>query len=244
MSNPLEELLSRLTRHGNFYVDPRFDREHIGPSVAEIFGQKYYRFMDFFYLSKLPYQLEQHEVVELCNLRIDYFDRVIDLDLNMKVVRCMAQYVLTYSQDLLPRMFNVLDFGCGSGSSTYLINQFLPKASIFGVDVSAKAIDLAKQKGYSTTYARFDDPLPYENGQFDVVFAVFVMHFTLPLNSILEINRILANDGFFIFNLYNFEPPALRDSLASVGFLEPQVINCNSLPPNHRIYVCHKLNST
>ena len=45
-------------------------------------------------------------------------------------------------------------------------------------------------------------PMPFEAEVFDIVFAVFVMHFNIDLQALAELYRVLKPSGLFVFNVY------------------------------------------
>lgn len=100
----------------------------------------------------------------------------------------------------------ILDFGCGDGLGTSFLSRYFSNAKINGVDVSEKSIDIANQKSLNNcSFNAFDGKkLPYENEEFDLVFASMVFHhieFKHHEEILNEISRVLKKGGRF----YNFE---------------------------------------
>jgi ubiquinone/menaquinone biosynthesis C-methylase UbiE len=98
----------------------------------------------------------------------------------------------------------VLDYGCGRGDFT----QFLipHAASVHGVDVSEKALQMARQ---STTGIDFkllvDSTIPYPDNFFDTIFSVDVLEHILDIEATLEeIHRILKPGGVFLIATSEF----------------------------------------
>ena len=121
------ELLGCLENHHGFLVDVRFDLSRLGPKTIQVEGRRYHRFMDYVYLPKTPQELAPEEVVALCDLRIEIFDRVVDKSLNRCIVACMAESVRQQAGDTLPAITEVLDFGCGTGlASTFFTEAWTP----------------------------------------------------------------------------------------------------------------------
>ena len=167
---------------------------------------------------------------------------VVNNDLNLRIIKCMTSCVQTHAENKLQDGPRVLDFGCGTGLSSKWILQNLSNIELSGVDISPKAVAVATRTGLDIRLVRIEDPLPFPDGHFDFVFAVFVMHFRIDSTSIAEIHRVLARDGLFLFNLYNTEPTPLRASLINARFSEPRAISeCTfALPNNHHVFVCTK----
>lgn len=100
----------------------------------------------------------------------------------------------------------ILDFGCGDGNSSAYIREHFPNSSIYGIDVSQESIDQATNKQLvGAEFSSFDgQTLPYDDGEFDVVFTSMVFH---HINHdrhpamVKEIYRVTKQKGRF----YNFE---------------------------------------
>lgn len=79
--------------------------------------------------------------------------------------------------------FRVLDYGCGSGFFTRLLGQLFPDIHIVGIDVSANAIAIAKERDTKAAYFVIGDAQlePFRHS-FDLVFSHHVLEhvFDLP----------------------------------------------------------------
>lgn len=99
-----------------------------------------------------------------------------------------------------------LDLGCGIG-------QYSKKLIKYGYDViSADISDIAlnKVKGFNENVVKLDmrDKLPFQDNEFDVVFANLSIHYFSDEDTrklILEIKRILKEDGLFIGSVNGIE---------------------------------------
>lgn len=106
--------------------------------------------------------------------------------------------------DYIKKGERVLDLGCGNG-------RFYPnmrKSEYIGVDNSEKLIELAK-KNYPDADFRIASAfkLPFEDGSFDKVVSVAVLHH-IPSEEkreefVKEIKRVLKNDGILILTVWN-----------------------------------------
>jgi SAM-dependent methyltransferase len=78
-----------------------------------------------------------------------------------------------------PSACALLDVGCGTGATDALL---LPHVgSLDGVDVSEEMVSLAGCRNPSGRYRAYDGHrLPFEDGSFDVVFAICVLHHVPP----------------------------------------------------------------
>ena len=77
----------------------------------------------------------------------------------------------------LQRNASILDVGCGKGYLLYELKKLLPDARVAGFDISAYAIDNAKEELRGDLFAhRAQDPYPIENGEFDLVISLATLH--------------------------------------------------------------------
>lgn len=99
-----------------------------------------------------------------------------------------------------------LDLGCGIG-------QFSKQFIKYGYDViSADISDIAlnKVKGFNENVVKLDmrDKLPFQDNEFDLVFANLSIHYFSDEDTrklMLEIKRILKEDGLFIGSVNGIE---------------------------------------
>ena len=98
-----------------------------------------------------------------------------------------------------------LDFGCGIGRITLLLKEFGIDA--YGIDISSKAINLAKELANSLDYHDMDnkflsvsdDKIPFPNDYFDIVISEAVldsMSFQQAKVAIKEIDRVTKRLAF------------------------------------------------
>lgn len=100
--------------------------------------------------------------------------RIGDLELFTQI---KADAIVAAADELVgpPRGLNALDVGCGPGiTDALLVNRF---ESISGVDIAPAMVDRAQARNPSVRYEVYDGiRLPFENGSFDVSFAICVFH--------------------------------------------------------------------
>jgi ubiquinone/menaquinone biosynthesis C-methylase UbiE len=95
----------------------------------------------------------------------------------------------------------ILDVGCGTGIATRQLHE--RGAKVLGIDIDAAMIEEAK-KTSPDDIAYFVAPthsLPFQNKQFDSVTAFSSFHWFKDKTSLLEIKRVLRENGrFFVIN--------------------------------------------
>lgn len=97
----------------------------------------------------------------------------------------------------------ILDYGCGVGSSTEKVIKFKPK-KIVGIDISEvsinKAKETAKKLDFQTDF-RVDncEKTKFQNNTFDIVYGSGILHHLQLKKCLDEIHRILKIDGKIIF---------------------------------------------
>ena len=108
----------------------------------------------------------------------------------------------------------IMDYGCGPGNDLAGFTEFSNAEKIVGVDISPKALRLARQRvsWHATDPDQLsfvliaDDQLslPFETGTFDYIQSLGVIHHTSNPNAILkELARVLKPDGEIRVMLYN-----------------------------------------
>ncbi len=108
---------------------------------------------------------------------------------------------------LAGRNKKILDLGCGEGSK---LNLIAGKNNLgFGVDLSSKAVKIAKKNYPHLNFVRSDiESLPFKNEEFDLVYFTFVLeHLDRPEKVIREAARVTKMGGFLAFLSPNFGAP-------------------------------------
>jgi len=230
------DFLAWIERRNGFLVDVRFDPRHHGPKTLDMEGQRYYRFMDYIYIPKLPHQLSPEEILAVSDLRLQLFDYVVDKPLNRLVMSTIVDAVRRQFRTPSEVPLRVLDFGCGPGFSSALFRDELGQCDLRGVDISPMALEVARKGGLLVDQVTYGEPLPFAAGDFNVVFAAFVLHFHIEAAMLIEIRRVLDDKGIFVFNLYNEAPHGLWESLSRAGFVTSSFAASIPLPGTHRVY--------
>lgn len=110
-------------------------------------------------------------------------------------------------QEVASESTTILDMGCGEGTRLHSLVGEDKKG--FGVDISSKAIDLAKKKYPELNFKTGDlEKLPYGDGEFDLVYSAFVFeHLDDPEKVINEGIRVLKRGGKFLIVAPNYGAP-------------------------------------
>jgi ubiquinone/menaquinone biosynthesis C-methylase UbiE len=110
----------------------------------------------------------------------------------------------------------LLDWGCGIGHMMYLCAEKGRDITVHGYDMKHGSYDKTAEKWQlllrktgllpMVKYGAEPVALPYRDNEFDGVMSIGVLeHVAQPMESILEINRILKPGGyFFIYELPNY----------------------------------------
>lgn len=94
-----------------------------------------------------------------------------------------------------------LDLGCGTGEMMKLILQQNEDKSLYGIDLSEKMLDVAKEKLGNRVKLILGDSeqLPFPDSFFDVVYCNDSFHhYPAPDKVLSEINRVLKPKGVFL----------------------------------------------
>lgn len=131
---------------------------------------------------------------------------VADNDAQLDVRYSVLAY---FPDDLLSKPLKILDYGCGSGSSTLALSRLFPNATIVGMDFVGKYLNLARlrMQHYGLNNAQFyqvPSSGSFSNyGDFDFVFLNAVYEHLLPAERpvVLEsVWRALKPGGSLILN--------------------------------------------
>lgn len=115
----------------------------------------------------------------------------------------------------------VLDFGCGTGTSTPFFFEQLRIGELIGTDPSSESLALASGEfggRYPVRYGMADDVEP---GSIDLAFCNGVFHHILPPDrpgAFAQVHRALRSGGLFAFWENNPWNPGTRWSMSRVPF--------------------------
>lgn len=144
-----------------------------------------------------------------------YADRYeTDLKKSIPVAFSEDQYFAEYKIRYIAHRIGVhapkslLDFGCGVGRSLGLLNTQFPDTELWGFDVSAQSVKLARQHAGTANLTSNLNDLPV--GGLDVIFAANVFHHIPPkerMEALSHCKRLLRDGGrVFLFEHNPFNP--------------------------------------
>lgn len=116
---------------------------------------------------------------------------------------------------------SVMDFGCGIGTAVPFIHEIVAPEFIFGVDVSLKSLEVARQgnKSEGRTFLLFNEYKPEE--QIDLIFCNGVFHHIPVGDRVTKINYIydsLRPGGLLAFWENNPWNPGTRYVMSRIPF--------------------------
>jgi ubiquinone/menaquinone biosynthesis C-methylase UbiE len=102
----------------------------------------------------------------------------------------------------LDHITTVLEIGCGAGIVAATLKEKY-NMNVTGTDVDPGQIEIAKKYHQENESLRFLEAdaskLPFENGEFDMVLSLQVLHHIGDWRAVLEeVNRVLKPKGFFV----------------------------------------------
>lgn len=100
----------------------------------------------------------------------------------------------------LPATGCALDFGCGTGVFTQVLHEALPEWEVWGVDVSERAIALARARHSSCRFFTADEK-SQQLGRFDFIFTHHVLEHVASLPEAVHQLDLYAKPGAAMFHI-------------------------------------------
>jgi SAM-dependent methyltransferase len=101
----------------------------------------------------------------------------------------------------------ILEIGCAKGFLLSSLKKLLPKADIWGVDISSYALSQAPENIKSNLVLANAKELPFEKKSFDLVISINSLHNILTINEVAEalreIIRVSRNDAYITVAAYD-----------------------------------------
>jgi len=127
-----------------------------------------------------------------------YSTKQLKADLNRK-----DRLKLLFNKEI--RNKKILDIGCGPGVDIHFLLENKDN-EVHGIDISDDALQYAKKEGIITH--KIDllqiEQLPFKEKYFDIIIATDILeHLFFPKDLLLEIYRVMKDDGFAIISVPN-----------------------------------------
>jgi ubiquinone/menaquinone biosynthesis C-methylase UbiE len=120
----------------------------------------------------------------------------------------------------------ILDLGCGPGLLSIEILKQIPDATVIGMDPLIKMLMLAKENTDTSGVPIFEpvlgvsEKIPLKDNSIDTIVSRFSLpYWKEPLDSFLEMNRVLKPNGKIIFEALNRNFPKWKLFGIKVGML-------------------------
>lgn len=95
----------------------------------------------------------------------------------------------------------ILSIGCGMGADLWFLTE---SNSVYGIDLSGQAIQIAKKHGLNARAGDVTKRLPYQANYFDTVVLKDILEHVLdPLSLLLEARRVVKKGGTIVISLPN-----------------------------------------
>lgn len=143
-----------------------------------------------------------------------YVERVFDAfaatfddslhNLDYHVPEIIARMSADFCSAVSARFPRILDLGCGTGLCGQYLDSLLPKAEIFGVDISAAMLQKAADKNVYKALIQGDilAVLPGDAKRYDLIIAADVLTYFGSLDSLFKIvSSHLDSQGGFVFSI-------------------------------------------
>jgi SAM-dependent methyltransferase len=118
--------------------------------------------------------------------------------MNSRTLASCASFFIPYLRPLM----SVLDCGCGAGSMTVELAQYVMPGEVVGLDVESRPLEQARTLAAARTVVnvRFEQGdvyrLPYADATFDAVFShALISHLGDPARALAEMRRVLKSGG-------------------------------------------------
>lgn len=132
------------------------------------------------------------------------YERIKNAEENDWWYRSLRKIIFQYIKKYHPiTEGRLLDIGCGTG---YLLKILERNWDVYGVDISLRAVEMAKSKGLKKIRLASIENLPFGNNFFDVILVLDVIeHVQNDRLALSEVYRVLKPGGIAIFNTPAFQ---------------------------------------
>ncbi|AUA31671.1 class I SAM-dependent methyltransferase [Pseudomonas sp. SGAir0191] len=206
-----------------------------GPFEIEFDGTKYFRFMDYFYIQKENLdELLPVEVSNLCRARAKYPSLISPVN---KEVREIFERL---AHKICPT--SLLEIGAGIHP---VFSKAAPEAMRYVLSDADSEV-VKHHVNLKTDCYLFSEKhcqVPLEDNNFEMVIAVFVLHFPFHKSQLVEIYKRLKNTGIVIANVYRRSSTSrelLINEMRCAGFKIKRVSDPKKLCAEHEYWILGK----
>ncbi len=119
----------------------------------------------------------------------------------------------------------VLDYGCGTGSYTFVVAKIVGLAGrVYAVDVHPLAVkhveNLVRKRGLTNVHTILTDcDTGLEDKSIDVILLFDIFHlFDDPNRNLMELHRVLKDGGILSFSDHHMDRSSIIDGMTGGGF--------------------------
>ncbi len=150
----------------------------------------------------LFFHKKQHEVKEKSSKRFDQWSRKYDRSILQFLVFSRSHNMFLKNIVHDSGISRILDVGCGTGELAMRLKKHKKGAKVFGLDMSADMINIAKAKAKSSGNSDIDfkigdvGHMPFGDNSFDCITCAHSFHhYPLKKKAVREMFRVLRNNG-------------------------------------------------
>ncbi|MCX8095698.1 MAG: methyltransferase domain-containing protein [Caldisericia bacterium] len=130
----------------------------------------------------------------------NYYDKWFETPLGRKIFESEKRAIENLIEKGEGKL--ALDLGIGTGLFTQILRDKGYK--VIGIDISEEMLKIAKLRGFEVIKHDFNEPLPFENNYFDLVFSMTSIEFLKdPRKLFNETRRVLKENGLFLLITLN-----------------------------------------
>lgn len=197
--------------------------------------EEYSCFMNHFYINQCTSELTEEQVFAICRKREQHIKIIGSINTNVKDI--FRNFIKQGNfQD-------VIELGCGS-NPTFINskNSFNFTAS----DANEDVVYNTRKKGIKSIVFGSND-ISEISSNYDLAFAVFVLHFHFSNNEIRSLGRHLKTKGIFIANIYRINEEKrsdLKNRFEDFGFFLERIKDETEICKNHEFWIIGKNKKT
>ncbi len=152
----------------------------------------------------------------------------------VRLMTCEDAFKRVLVAGLRPDLERILDVGCGTGTLLAMLRASHPDAALFGIDIDAQVLDLARAKLADDVSLHLGSAtgLAWESASFDCVVSSLAFHHLKraeKLKSLEAIRRVLRSGGEF--HLADWGPP--HGPLMRLAFLGVRLVDGIAVTRDH-----------